>query len=273
MNARRITAGSIDWHIEEAGQGAQVLLVHGTAASAHSWRRVAENLAASHHVLNVDLPGHGQSIARESRHMSLAGMTDALAALLSTLSFKPKIAVGHSAGAVILARLCARHDCAADQLFSFNGAFFPFSGAAGQFFSPFAKMAAAMPFLPTLLSSFATRQTVERLLRDTGSALTAEDIDAYYHLFKKPTHVSAALDMMANWDLSETEQDLRALTANCTFIAGANDKTIPPASANRAASLCVKSVVHILPELGHLLHEERPALAAAIIRGEHTWQA
>jgi magnesium chelatase accessory protein len=273
MNTRRITAGSVDWHIEEGGHGSQVLLVHGTAASAHSWRKVAEVLSATHHVLNIDLPGHGESVARQTKHMSLAGMTEALSSLLTKLTFEPDFVAGHSAGAVILARLLARHQCAAGKLFSFNGAFFPFSGAAGQFFSPIAKLVAATPFLPTLLSSFATRQTVERLLRDTGSALTPDDIDAYYHLFKKPSHVSAALDMMANWDLSETEQDLRALKAECCFIAGADDRTIPPESANRAAGLCVKSSVHILPELGHLLHEERPALAAAIIRGDHTWQA
>jgi magnesium chelatase accessory protein len=273
MKTRRISAGNVDWHIEAAGEGPAVLLVHGTAASAHSWRRVAEELSNTHHVLNVDLPGHGQSVSRNTASMGLAGMTRALHALLETLAFKPAIVAGHSAGAVILARLFALHGCTAEQLFSFNGAFFPFVGAAGQLFSPFAKLAAAMPFLPTLLSSFATRQTVERLLRNTGSALTPEDIDAYFHLFKKSSHVSAALAMMANWDLSQTEQDLRALKAKACFIAGAEDKTIPPVSANRAASLCVNASVHILPGLGHLLHEERPARAAAIIRGDHTWQA
>jgi magnesium chelatase accessory protein len=273
MKTRRITAGNVDWHIEEAGEGPAVLLVHGTAASAHSWRKVAEILAATHRVLNFDLPGHGASVAKDSASMSLVGMTHALHALLEALSFKPAIVAGHSAGAVILARLFAQHGCSAEQLFSFNGAFFPFAGAAGQLFSPFAKLAAAMPFLPTLLSSFATRQTVEKLLRDTGSALTPEDIDAYFHLFKKPSHLSAALAMMAQWDLTETEQDLRALNTKACFVAGAEDKTIPPVSANRAAGLCVNGSVHILPGLGHLLHEERPALAAAIIRGDHTWQA
>jgi magnesium chelatase accessory protein len=268
---KRVRIGAVDWYAEMSGEGPDVLLVHGTAASSHSWRKVVPLLTDRFRVLNVDLPGHGQSVAHATSAMSLAGMTGALDGFLEQVEFKPAIVVGHSAGAVILARLCARSAYHPERLISFNGAFFPFSGAAGALFSPIAKLIALTPFLPNLLSTMATRQTVEKLLRDTGSDLSTEDVDAYFALFKKPSHVAAALDMMANWDLSGVEKDLAALKAKCILVAGAKDSTVPPDSANRAAGFCVKASVSILPGLGHLLHEERPALAAAIIRGDEPW--
>jgi magnesium chelatase accessory protein len=271
IQTSRIRTGPVEWHVEIAGSGPEVLLVHGTAASCHSWRKLVPELAATHRVLTVDLPGHGQSTSFTSDAMSLAGMAGSLSSLLEALNFKPVVVAGHSAGAVVLLRLCARLGCLAEKLVSFNGAFFPFAGASGSLFSPIAKLVALTPFLPNLLSAVATRQTVERLLRDTGSKLTAEDVDAYFTLFKKPSHVSAALEMMANWDLNDVEKDLAALKAKCILVAGAQDRTVPPQSANRAAALCVNATAHVLPELGHLLHEERPALAAAIIRGDYIW--
>jgi magnesium chelatase accessory protein len=267
----RTRTGSVEWYTEVSGSGPDLLLVHGTAASSHSWRKVVPVLSQGFRVLSLDLPGHGQSKTFGTSAMSLSGMTDALNALLQKLQIKPAVVAGHSAGAVILTRLCARFDYRPERLVSFNGAFFPFAGAAGSLFSPIAKLVAMTPFLPNILSGMATRQTVEKLLRDTGSDLAADDIDAYFTLLKKPSHVGAALDMMANWDLSDVEKDLAALKIPTVFIAGAKDKTVPPASADRAARLCPNATVHTLPGLGHLLHEERPALAAAIIRGDHTW--
>jgi magnesium chelatase accessory protein len=271
QTSQQIKTRLVDWYCEITGEGPKVLLIHGTAASSHSWRKLIPELSTTHHVLNVDLPGHGQSVAHATSAMSLDGMSVGLNSLLSTLNYSPDIVVGHSAGAMIGTRLCARLGCKAQRLVSFNGAFFPFAGAAGQLFSPIAKLISIAPFVPNLVSAMATRQAVERLLRDTGSRLSDFDIAAYLSLFKKPSHISAALSMMANWDLSESGQDLAALTAEGLFVAGTNDKTVPPDTSNRAARLCVKGSAHILPGFGHLLHEEAPAVAAAIIRGDHTW--
>jgi magnesium chelatase accessory protein len=267
----RVRTRSVEWHTEITGSGPEILLVHGTAASSHSWRKLVPLLARNYRVLNLDLPGHGKSASHAPTDMGLDGMAAGLKELLQKLQFNPAIVVGHSAGAVILVRLCARLGYTAEHLVSFNGAFFPFAGAAGSLFSPIAKLVALTPFLPHLLSAVATRQTAERLLRDTGSVLAADDIDAYFELFKKSSHISAALHMMANWDLSEVTKDLAVLKVKCTFVAGGKDSTVPPGSANRAAAFCRLASAHVLPGFGHLLHEEQPALAAAIIRGEYAW--
>ncbi|HVB01148.1 MAG TPA: alpha/beta fold hydrolase [Acidimicrobiales bacterium] len=49
---------SIDWGFHE---NPRIVLVHGFTQSAKSWSRLAPELAGTHNVVAVDLPGHGRS--------------------------------------------------------------------------------------------------------------------------------------------------------------------------------------------------------------------
>ena len=265
-----VQADGLRWHVVEEGDGPTVLLVHGTAASVHSWRRVIPHLSGRFHVVALDLPGHGQTTSRGSSDLTLPRMAAGVAAVMKALGLSPKIVAGHSAGAAILAEAASRKLIAPTTLVSFNGAFFPFGGLAGSLFSPIAKFVAFNPFVPRLLSGVARPSTVERLLRDTGSEPDPEDIEHYFRLFKDPDHVAAALGMMAAWDLSTMEQALARIEASCIFVAGDNDKAVPPASADKAASRCRHAVTLHYRGYGHLLHEENPRLAAGIIMGLET---
>jgi magnesium chelatase accessory protein len=89
-----------------------VLLLHGTGASAHSWRTLAPLLAARHDVIAPDLPGHGFTRAEGRRPLTLPAMAQALAALLRVLGVRPRWIIGHSAGAAIAAQMCLQGDAA-----------------------------------------------------------------------------------------------------------------------------------------------------------------
>jgi magnesium chelatase accessory protein len=263
----KVEAGGLTWNVVEAGDGPLVLLVHGTAASVHSWRDVMPQLSTTHRVVAIDLPGHGGTTQRSSDDLSLEGMGRGLVAVMAAMNLKPDSVVGHSAGAAILAWACAHKHFTPQRYVSFNGAFYPFAGLAGSLFSPIAKFFAINPFVPRILANVASRATVEKLLKDTGSTLSAEGIDLYYDLYKQPNHISAALGMMAAWDLSGMDATLARLEATSVFVAAGNDKTVPPSTADKAAARCRKGEVLHIAGFGHLLHEENPRLAADIIRG------
>jgi magnesium chelatase accessory protein len=266
---RMISADRLNWHVIEMGQGPTVFLVHGTAASTHSWRDVMPLLAEKYHVVTVDLPGHGETKALSSTDFSLPRMAAGLSALLGEMKLSPEIVVGHSAGAAILAYACARKTMNPNKLISLNGAFYPFGGVAGSLFSPIAKLLAFNPVLPRFLSGMASRATVEKLLRDTGSDISAEGVDLYFSLFKGSSHIKAALGMMASWDLRGMEDNLVRLKCDTIFVAGEKDKAVPPETADRAATKCRGSKVLHIAQYGHLLHEEAPELAAQIIGGTY----
>ncbi len=271
MNApKKILVGGLHWNVVEAGQGPVVLLVHGTAASVHSWRDVIPLLAETHRVIAMDLPGHGGTKLRSTADLSLEGMGNGVVALLQALDVSPSIVVGHSAGAAILAWACAHKYLTPETYISFNGAFYPFAGLAGSLFSPIAKLVAINPLVPRLVSNIASRTRVEKLLKDTGSTISAEGVELYLSLYKDPAHVSAALGMMAAWDLRGMEDNLVRIDADCLFVAGSSDKAVPPETAARSAARCRKAKHLQFSGFGHLLHEENPQLAADLIRGHQT---
>jgi magnesium chelatase accessory protein len=262
-----VKADGLNWYVEEMGQGRTILLVHGTAASVHSWRDVMPLLAESYHVVAIDLPGHGQTDSRASSNYKLESMAIGIAAVMNAMKVEPDIVVGHSAGAAILAYAGARKFLHSQTYISFNGAFYPFEGWMGSLFSPIAKLAAFNSFLPRILSGLASRATVEKLLRDMGSTLSPEGVDLYFNLFKQPSHVAAALGMMTSWDLHGMDANLARLDLSALFVAGEQDKAVPPHTADHAAACCRNAKSMHIEGLGHLLHEENPTLAAEIIKG------
>ena len=265
--SRFVDAAGMPWHVQVMGEGPALLLLHGTGAATHSWRDVMPKLASTHTVVAMDLPGHAFTQPPSASSLSLPGMAAAVASLLRTLNVSPVRAVGHSAGAAVLVRMAVERLIAPDEIVSFNGAFFPVTGVAGQFFSPLAKAFANASLVQKMFSRMADRKAVERLLRDTGSTIDAEGITLYQRLFSNEGHIAGTLGMMAAWDLHWVPQDLKNLPVPITLVFASNDRTIPPARAAQAAKLAPRSRLIEMKGLGHLAHEEDPTGAAAIIAG------
>jgi len=243
------------------------LLLHGTGASTHSFRDLLPQLAKTFSVIAPDLPGHGfTERPSELAGLSLPGMAAGVAALLDELRLSPALAVGHSAGAAILCRMCLDRRIEPGLLISLNGALLPLPGFKHPSMTPFIR-----PFVSSDWVSrwFAKRLEspgdVERLLRATGSQLDARGLQLYARLVRAPAHAGAALAMMGVWDVRPLEQEMASLTTPLRLIVGANDRMILPGEALRVRRLLPQAEVTQLPGLGHLAHEEQPALLAQLI--------
>lgn len=264
--SRFVDAGGLRWHVQIMGSGPVILLIHGTGASTHSWRGLISELSKNHTIIAPDMPGHGFTVRPPDDHLTLPGMAHALGALLAALQMKPEIAVGHSAGAAILLRAALDNLIKPRMIVSLNGALLPFRGFAGQIFKPLAKFLVMQPFLPQFFAWRAgSRGAVERLLRGTGSVPSAEDVDLYGRLFQSPDHVGATLAMMANWDLNPLVRDLPNLKIPVVLVTGERDLAVPASDAVEIAKHIPRAEIVNLPGLGHLAHEEAPALVARLI--------
>jgi magnesium chelatase accessory protein len=264
--SRFITAGGLRWHVQVMGAGPDLLLVHGTGASTHSWRDLMPLLAERFRVIAPDLPGHGFTEPLPAHRLSLPGMARALAELARAVPAAPTVAVGHSAGAAILARMCLDGMLSPTRLVSLNGAMLALRGGAARLFSPVAKLLAATPLVPWFFARRAAdRAVAERLLRGTGSTLDEAGTSLYARLIRDPDHVAGALGMMAGWDLAPLEADLPRLRVPLLLVTAANDTTIRPADAARVRDLVPGATLVTLPRLGHLAHEEQPGTVARLI--------
>jgi len=264
--SRFVDAGGLRWHVQCLGNGPAILLVHGTGSATHSWAGLAPLLACRFSVIAPDLPGHGFTSMPAPGRLSLHGISELVGALLAALGATPAIAVGHSAGAAILARMCLDARIAPSALVSLNGALVPLRGLPGHLFSPAAKLLARTSFASRLFARRAADPAViDRLLRETGSIVEGAGAECYRRLARSPGHVRAALTMMANWDLAAFARDLPRLAVPLTLVAAERDRTIPPADAERARALLPAAAVVRLPGLGHLAHEEQPAAVEAVV--------
>ncbi len=265
--SRFVMAGGLRWHVQVMGHGPNLLLVHGTGAATHSWRDLAPMLATDFTVIAPDLPGHGFTAMPAPYGLSLPGMAGSVQALLRELDCKPHLAVGHSAGAAILVRLCLDGAIQPSKLIALNGALLPIRGLAGKIFSPMARLLARIDRVPHFFARCAESPgMVPRLLRDTGSRLDAVGTALYSRLARSPGHVAAALGMMAEWDLDTLQRELPGLRTPLYLIVGGADRTIPPSDAFRIRDMLRSTEVTYLRGLGHLAHEEAPAQIAAQIR-------
>ena len=257
-----VHAGNLRWHVQRMGRGPVALLIHGTGASTHSWRRLMPLLARHYSVVAMDLPGHAFTGTPPARQMSLPGMAHAVVALVQALTLDVDLVVGHSAGAAIGARAVLDGGLAPRMLAAINGAFLPLAGLQGLLFPPVARLMAATPIAAQL---FARRTwdhaAVERLIGGTGSRLDAEGLALYRALVRDPRHAAGALAMMARWDLQPLARDLARLRTPLALIVGSNDLAVPPRDAQRVRALLPPQSacsVDVVDGAGHLVHEERP---------------
>lgn len=273
--SRFVQAGGLRFHVQvfpgPADDAPVALLLHGTGASTHSWRGVAPLLAQRFTVVAPDLPGHAFTGlppgGAGAPQLGLPGMARALAALMQTLHQSPALIVGHSAGAAIAIRMTLDGLARPQRIAGINAALLPLGGLAGQWFSPAAKLMAALPLVPRLFAWRAQSPAVlQRLLAGTGSTLDAEGQALYHRLVTDADHAAGALGMMANWDLPQLARDLPRLDVPLDLIVGDRDRTVPPADApavmQRLAPVA-RGALTRLPGLGHLAHEEAPGAVVA----------
>ena len=265
--SRFVDTGRMRWHVQVSGSGPVLLFLHGTGAATHSWRDLLPLLAEHFTVVAPDLPGHGFTTGRPSGGLSMVGMARAVGELLAKLDLAPEIVVGHSAGAAIALRMVLDGLVAPTAVIGLNPALMPFPGLAAKLFPTLARMLFVNPFAPHIFAAMARGPGEAKgfLERSTGSRIDAAGVDFYRRLFATSDHCAGALTMMAAWDLESLARDMTRIRVPVLLVHGADDAAIPLASVNEAAALMPGSRVDVLPGLGHLAHEERPAEVAAII--------
>ncbi|QYF72458.1 alpha/beta fold hydrolase [Cryobacterium sp. PAMC25264] len=101
---RRRRAPRLNIH-SDTGSGPVVILVHGIASTAVTFRKVVPLLAPNHRVITVDILGHGASPKPAGCEYTLDDHVAALAATIQHLRLRqPFVLVGHSLGSLIATR-------------------------------------------------------------------------------------------------------------------------------------------------------------------------
>jgi 3-oxoadipate enol-lactonase len=115
-----IELNGVNHHYVSKGEGPPVVLVHALGGSLHAWYGVIENLSLHHHVVALDLRGHGRSGAGRA-NFSIETWAQDVDALISVLELPAVTLVGHSMGSLVAQHLAVTRPEVVDSLVLVGG--------------------------------------------------------------------------------------------------------------------------------------------------------
>jgi magnesium chelatase accessory protein len=249
------------WHVQIAGDGPDLLLLHGSGGATQSLRGLFPALARDWRVIAPDLPGQGFTRQGARLRLGLDPTAEDLWTLMDHLGAAPTVAAGHSAGAAIALRMAEMRPLRG--IVGINAALGAFEGIAGWLFPIMAKVLALNPLIPPIFARTArSEKRVRELIASTGSRIDDEGMALYRRLIGDAGHVDGTLAMMSQWRLDGLVARLPRIAVPTLFLVGDRDGTVPPDVSRRAAERMPDAGVESLGPYGHLVHEEVPDLVA-----------
>lgn len=226
----------------EAGEGAQIVLLHGVGLRAEAWNRQIDALSGQYHVIALDMPGHGGSAVRQN----MTGVSDYGDAVLAAFE-GPALIVGHSMGAMIALDLAARAPQRVQGVVALN-AIFERSSAAAE----------AVQNRAAELDGVTVADPTGALDRWFGPEMS-DDREACRHWLCSvtPSGYKAAYTVFAH-DPGPRREALSALECPALFVTGALEPNSTPAMSEAMAALTPKGRAMIVPDAAHMMPMTHP---------------
>ncbi len=251
-------------HVEQAGTGEPVVLLHGFGASAYSWRKVIPALAEGHRVVAIDLNGFGYTQRPRSRESyTREGQAKLVLDTMDALGIARAHIIGHSYGGGITLYLASRHPE------RFRSMVLVDSSAPTYANDRRSRAAALRPLDTLFVRAVALRPSAVRkaLLRSfwDPSKVTPELVQAYFD------RVAVEGVGYAFYGLTAPAPPgppvvLETIEVPTLAVWGAHDELISPETGRRAAARLPHSEFVLIGDCGHLPMEEQPeALLRAVL--------
>ena len=263
---RTVVARGLRFHVAEAGAGEPIVLLHGWPQHWWMWRHVVAPLAPHARLVMIDLRGFGWSDAPPGGYDKQT-MADDVLAVLDALGLRRVCLVGHDWGAWIgfLACVAAPERFAA---FLALGAPRPLGRPSPRQLLHIWRFAYQVALGAPLLGRrlVADERFTARVINAIAvrrEAWTADDLRAFTAVLAEPERARASMLLYRTFLLREVGRTPRGRLAMPTRIMiGAGDPAIRPFLLDGAEREADDLVVEIVPDCGHFVPEERPALVA-----------
>lgn len=262
-------------YLDEGAGPETLLLIHGIAGSSLAWEPLMAYLTESYRVVAPDLLGHGASDKPRADY-SLGAFAVWLRDFLDALGIDAVTVVGHSLGGGIAMQFVHQHRPYCRRLVLINsGGFGPDVGVLLRILSaPGAGL--LLPIFGSESMARAAKRLQAPFTRAQSDAMPGRSPDADpsrdASAWSSPAARQAFLRTLRSvvdprGQAVSALHALRSATGLPTlFIAGAQDRIIPPAHAGVAHAEAPGSRLHIIDDAGHEPQVERPDVVAAVIR-------
>ena len=246
-----------------------LVLIHGTAASLHTWQGWVGELRGRKRVITFDLPGFGLTGPFTGQYPRDDYRADNLARF--TLDFLDALHVqrfaigGNSLGGEVAWRVATLAPARVDRLILVDATGYAFKPEL----IPLGFRMTRVPVLNRIGEYLTPRVLVEQSVRDVyadPSRVTGALVDRYFELLTREGNRHAL-----NMRMEEVARDLvperiKTLKLPTLILWGAKDRLVPPVNAHHFQQDIAGSQLVIFPNLAHVPHEEDPKDSVVPVR-------
>ena len=239
-----------------------IVLLHGTSASLHTWDGWSAALQAKHRVIRVDLPGFGLTGPTADGNYQMPVYSRFVIALMDYLQVKQAVLAGNSLGGYVAWKTAVDYPERVSKLILVDAAGYATTAAS----VPIGFKLAQIPMLSALMSNILPRRVVESSLRNVygdPSKISADLVDRYYELALRAGNRKSLAARFAQNKPGEFEAQIPQIKQPTLILWGGLDRLIPPENAQKFHHDIAGSSLVVFDTLGHVGHEEDPALTVA----------
>lgn len=250
-----IQLNGVNHHYISIGEGPPIVLVHGLGGTLDVWHGVSQVLALHHHVVALDLRGHGRTTAGRAQ-FSIKAWSQDVAELMTALQLPAATVVGHSMGTLIAQHLAVTEPDMVDQLVLVGGI---------SYFEPPDKQAYEQR------AKVVEEQGLEEIVDDWLAGALAPRTHARLpqvagllrHLFlsNDPRSYAKASRAMARTPAIEREQ----IGQPTLLLVGDHDRSTPLRMTEQLHRQIPVSRVQVVPSAAHWMTLEQPDVISAAI--------
>jgi len=254
-----IEVDEINVHFRDEGEGFPIVLIHGTAASLHTWDAWTDELKKTNRVIRMDLPAFGITGPNKNADYSIEAYTTFLHSFLKKLKLEKFHLAGNSLGGNIAWNYTADYPSKVEKLILVDASGLPTNKSQPAIF----KMAKT-PILNSLFlyitPRFLIKKNIEEVYED-DSKITDELINRYHKMALRVGNRKAFIDRAKTdfkLDAQVNLEKLKSIQTSTLLIWGAKDLWIPIANGIRMNEILVNSKLEVLENSGHVPMEENP---------------
>lgn len=248
-------------HYKSFGEGAPLVILHGLFGMLDNWQTLARKWAADRRVILVDLRNHGRSLHHEQ--MDYPTMAEDVATLLESLQIDRCALLGHSMGGKVAMQTALTYPELVEQLLVIDIA--PRAYRPGHD-SIFAALSAFDP--ATVTSRKAATAAMATYVTDPGiqlfllKNLTRSPEGGYAWRMNLPAIRNSYPLLIGPLDTAAAPCPTPTL-----FVRGSNSGYVRDADWPAIQALFPTARLATIPDAGHWVHAEQPALLDQTVRG------
>ncbi len=260
------------WQYGDPDASDAIVVVHGFRGDHHGLEQVIAQLAPAR-IIAPDLPGFGESEPLPGRTHDLGAYATWLTALVESLAIRGRVTLlGHSFGSIVASAAVSSH-LTVDSLVLINPIAAPAlrgpRGVLTRLAVFYYWLGAVLPpplGFALLKNRVIVRVTSLAMVKTRVPALRRwihDQHDRYFSAFASREVVLESFRASIGNDVSEFAGQI---TVPTLLIAAERDDITTVAKQRELARLFPDATLHVIDGVGHLIHYETPAAAAALIR-------